>query len=129
MVGLGQAKATNPFARGELGQVFLFLGFGAKLIDRHHHQRRLHAHHRAVTAVHAFNFARNQTISHIVQTGAAVFGGNGGAEQTEFTHFTKNFHIGFFVAKRIEHAWQQFVLAIRLRGFAHHAFVFGELLV
>src|SRR5690606_34565404 len=48
VVGLGQSEAAYPFAAGQLGQVLLFLLFGAEFVDGHHDQGRLHAHHRTV---------------------------------------------------------------------------------
>ena len=104
VVGLGQAKATNPFAGGEFGQVFLALCFGAEFENWRHHQRRLHAHHRAVAGVHTFHLARDQPVGHIAQPGAAVRGGNGRSNQPQLAHFTKDGHIGFFVAKGFGHA-------------------------
>ena len=62
MVGLGQAEAADPFARGELRQVFLLLRLGAELEDRHHDERALHAHHRAVARIDALDFARDQAV-------------------------------------------------------------------
>ena len=129
VIGFGQTKATYPFAGGEFGQIFLPLAFGAEFKNRQHHQGRLHAHHGAITRVDPLDFACDQSIRHIVQFGAAVLRGDGGAEQAEFAHFTKYRRIGFFMPEGFGHARQQFVLAIRIRGFAHHALVFGELLV
>ena len=129
MVGFGQAETAYPFAGGEFGQVFLALAFGAEFENRQHHQGRLHTHHGAVTGVDSLDFASNQAVSHIVQFGAAVLRGDGGAKQAEFAHFAKYREVCFFMPEGFGHARQQFVLAIRVRGFAHHALVFGELLV
>ena len=63
MVGFGQAKAANPLAGCQLGQVLLALGFGAEFVNGHHHQRTLHAHHGAVAAVHALHFAGDQAVN------------------------------------------------------------------
>jgi len=45
VVWLSQTEAANPLARCQLGQVLLLLRFGTELIDRHHYQGGLHAHH------------------------------------------------------------------------------------
>ncbi|MNV43928.1 hypothetical protein D3C71_1356640 [compost metagenome] len=128
MVGLGQAKAADPLAAGELGQVLLALGFAAEFINGHHHQRRLHAGHRAVARIHAFHFAGDQAIGHVAQAGAAVLLGDGGAEQAHFAHLAEDAHVHLFVAEGVQHAGCQLVLAIRCGGVADGALVVGQLL-
>jgi len=129
MVGFGQAEAADPLTRGKLGQVFLFLGFGAEIMDGHHDQRGLHTHHGAVARIHALDLARDQAVGHVVQAGAAVFGGDGGAQQTQFAHLAEDGRVGFFMSEGLEYTWLQALLAIGGGGFAHHALVFGQLLV
>jgi hypothetical protein len=129
VVGLGQAKAAHPGAGGQLGQVLLFLRFGAEFVDRHHHQRALHAHHAAVARVHALHLARHQAVAHVVQAGAAVLLGNGGAQQAEFAHFVEDGAVGGFVAKGQLHPGQQLFLAVGVGGVAHLALVVGQLAV
>src|SRR5690606_19603484 len=90
VVGFGQAEAAYPFTACQLGQVFLLLLFAAEFVDGHHDQRRLHAHHGAVARVDALDFARDQAVADIVQPCAAVFFGDGGAQQAQFTHFAEN---------------------------------------
>ena len=90
VVGFGQAEAADPLAGGQLGQVLLLGGFVAELVDRHHHQRRLHAHHRAVAGVDALDFARHQAVADVVQAGAAVGLGDGGAQQAQLAHLAKD---------------------------------------
>ena len=129
MVGFGQTKASNGLAGCQLGQVFLLLRFGAKFKNWHHHQAALHAHHAAVAAVNALYLTGDQTVGHVIQSGATVLLGDRGAQQAQLTHLPKNRHIGRAIAKRLDHARQQFVLAIRGRGVAHHALVITELAV
>ena len=64
-------QAANPLAAGQLGRYFC-LRFGAEFMDGHHHQRTLHAGHRAVARVHALHLAGDQAIGHVRQAGAAV---------------------------------------------------------
>jgi len=127
MVGFGQAEAANPLATRQLGQVFLFLRFGAELVDRHHHQRRLHAHHGAVAAVHALDFACHQAVADVIQAGAAVLLGDGGAQQAQLAHLAEDGHVGGLVQEGVLHARQQFFLAVGAGGFLHLALLFGEL--
>ncbi|MNN05285.1 hypothetical protein D3C81_1180410 [compost metagenome] len=129
MVRLGQAKAADPLAGGQLGQVLLLLRFGAEFIDRHHHQRRLHAHHRAVARIDALDFTGDQAVADIVQAGAAVLLGDGRAEQAQFAHLAEDLDVGLLVAERLQHARHQLVLAVRGGGVTHGAFVGGQLLV
>jgi len=103
--------------------------FGAEFIDRHHHQRRLHAHHRAIAGIDPLDFARDQPVADVIQAGAAVLLGNRRPQQAEFAHFTENRRIGGLVAERFQHARQQFVLAVGVGGIAHHALVVAQLLV
>ncbi len=129
MVRLGQTKAANPFACGQLGQVFLLLRFGAERIDRHHHQRRLHAHHGTVTGVDAFHFAGNQAITHIVQAAATVLLGDGRTEQADFTHLAKDRRVGLLMTERLQYTRSQLVLGELISAVTHHALFFSELLI
>ena len=125
MIGLGEAEATNPLAGRELRQVFLSLRLRAELQDRQHHQRGLHAHHRAIAGVDALDLARDQPVTDVVQPRAAVFIRNGRPEQAEFAHFAKDRDFGRFVAEGIEHPWREPPLRVGLCRVAHHAF-FGR---
>src|SRR5690606_4688699 len=125
VVGFRQAKAAYPFASSQLGQVFLFLLFGAELVDGNHDQRRLHAHHRAVAGVDTLDFAGDQAIAYVIEARATVSFGNGRPKQPELTHFRENGRIGFFVAESFEHARCELVLSVGTGSFTHHALVFG----
>ena len=52
-----------------------------------------------------------------------------GAEQAELAHLAEDRRVGLLVAERLEHARRELVLAVGVRGVAHHALVVGELLV
>jgi hypothetical protein len=129
VVGLGQAEAANPFAAGQLGQVFLLLRLGAEFVDGHHHQRALHAGHGAVARVHALDLARHQAVADVVQAGAAVLLGDGGAQQAHFAHLAEDGGVHLLVAEGFQHAGGQLVLAIGVGGVADGALVVGQLLV
>ena len=129
VVRLGQAETADPLAAGQLGQVFLLLLFAAEFIDRHHHQGRLHAHHGAVAGIHPLHFPGDQAVAHIVHAGAAVGFRDGGAEQAQLAHFAEDFRVGFLMAEGFQDTRRQLVLGVLLGGLAHHALVFGELLV
>lgn len=129
VVRLGQAEAADVFAAGQLGQVLLPGGFVAEFMDRHHHQRGLHAHHRAIAGVDALDFASDQAIADVVEAAAAVGFGNGRAEQAGLAHLAEDLRVGLFVAEGFEHARGQLVLGELLGAVANHALFFGELLV
>ena len=74
VVRLGQAEAADPLAGRELRQVFPALRLRAIRVDREHHERALHAHHRTVAGVDALDLARDQAVADVVESGAAVFG-------------------------------------------------------
>ncbi|MNO70789.1 hypothetical protein D3C76_616850 [compost metagenome] len=129
MVRLGQAETTDPLATGQLGQVLLFGGFGTEFVDRHHDQRRLHAHHRAVAGVDTLDLTGNQAVADVVQATATVLLGNGGTEQAHFAHFAEDRRVGVLVTEGFQHAWSQLVLGELLGAVAHHALFRGELLI
>ncbi|NRP42844.1 hypothetical protein XMM3392_003255 [Aliiroseovarius sp. xm-m-339-2] len=126
-IRLGQAKAANPLTRCQFRQVFRALLFGAIGIDRIHHQRGLHRHHRTVATVDALNFTRHQTIGHIARANAAELFRDGGAQQAHFTHLTEDLRIGFFARKRLGHTRHQLVFAIGAGRITDHTLIFGQL--
>mmetsp|Transcript_41417 Transcript_41417/g.97041 ORF Transcript_41417/g.97041 Transcript_41417/m.97041 type:complete len:470 (+) Transcript_41417:1594-3003(+) len=129
VVGLGQAKAADPLAGGQHGQVFTLGGLVAELIDRHHHQGGLHAHHRAVARVHPLHLAGDQAVADVVQAGAAVFGRDGGAQQAQLAHLAEDAGVGLLLAEGLDHPGAQPVAAVGRCGIAHHALFVGQLLV
>ena len=127
VVGFGQAEAADPFTRGQLGQVLLLLRFAAEFVDRHHHQRALHAHHGAVARIHALDLARHQAVADVVEAGAAVLLGDGRAQQAQLAHLAEDGRVGGLVAEGQLHARQQLFLAVGAGGVLHLALVVGEL--
>ena len=127
VVRFRQAEAADEFARRQFRQVFLFRFFVAEGMDRYHHQRRLHAHHRAVARIDALDFARGQAIAHVIQAGAAVFFGYRRAQQAQLAHFAEDGGVGAAMAERFEHARHQAALAIVAGRFQHGAFVARQL--
>src|SRR5215475_6612274 len=106
MIRLRQTKAANPFARRQLRQVFLSLGFTAKSIDRIHDEARLYAHCRAIAAVDTLYLTRNQTVRDIVDPGAAVTFDRR-AEKAECSHFVHDLAIKPLVSVGFEYARQK----------------------
>ena len=129
VIRLGEAEAADVFAAGQFGQVLLLGRFVAEFVDRHHYQGGLHAHHRAVAGVDALDFAGDQAVAHVVQAAAAVFGGDGGAEQAGVAHFTEDLRVGLLMAKGFQYTRGQLVGGKLLGAVTHHAFFFGQLLV
>src|SRR5690606_36861303 len=129
VVRLGQAEATDQLAGRELRQVLALLRLGAEGVYRQHHERALHAHHRAVARIDAFDLARDQAVGDIVEPGAAVLGRNGRAEQAEHPHLAEDLRLHGLVPERLEHARRELALAVLARGVADHALVLGELVL
>ncbi len=123
VVGLGQAEAAEHFAGRELRQIFAALRLGAVGIDRVHHQRRLHRHHRAVAGIDTFHFTGNEPVADVAEAGAAVLLRDGGAEEPERAHLVDDLAIEALLAIGGEHARKQLVLGVAVRGVAHHALV------
>ena len=126
---LGQSEAADELAGRELRQELLLLRLGAEFVDRHHHQRALHAHHRAEARIDALDLARDQAVADVVHRRAAVLLGNDDAEQVERAHLAEDRRVGLFVPEHLEHARRQPVLRVGARGVAHHLFFVRELLV
>ncbi len=129
MVRLGQAEAADPFAGRQLRQILLLGRLVAELIDRHHDERGLHAHHRAIAGIDTLDFARDQAVGDVVQAGAAVLFRDGRAEQAQFAHLAEDRGVHGLVAEGIEDARLQLVLAVGGGRVAHHALFVGQLLV
>ncbi|KFB71559.1 MAG: hypothetical protein AW09_003294 [Candidatus Accumulibacter phosphatis] len=127
VVGLGQSEAADRFAACQPGKVLLLLLLGPEGMDRQHHQRRLHAHHRAKTRIDTLDLARDEAVAHIVEPGTAVLGRNRRAKQSHLAHFQINRRIGLFEAKGFENARQQSTLAVVARCVAQQAFFFAQL--
>ena len=78
------SEAADRFAAGELGQVLLLPGrLVGECVDRHRRERRLHAHHRAITQVDALDFERDQAIADVIKARAAVSFGDSRAQQAD----------------------------------------------
>ncbi|MCY1292624.1 hypothetical protein D9M70_418590 [compost metagenome] len=127
-VRLGQAEAADPLAADELREILLLLLFRAIGIDRIDHQRRLHAHHRAVAAVDALDFARDKAVGDVRSADAAIGIRDGHAEQAELAHLAEDLRIGRFFAIGVDDARLQPVLRIGPRRVADHTFVLGQLI-
>ena len=129
MVRLGQTEAADPFAGSQFRQVFLFLRLGAEFVDRHHYQRGLYAHHRAIAGIDTLHFTGNQAVADIVEATATVLLRNGRAQQADFTHLAEDCRIGLLMAESFEHTRRELLLSELLGSVADHALFFGELLI
>ena len=129
VVGLGEAEAADPLAGGELGQVLHALLFGAVGIDRMHDQRGLHAHRRAVARIDALDLARHQAVGRVVGGGAAVFLGQGRAQQAERAELVHDLAVELLVPVGLQHARHQLVLAVVAGRVADRDLLLGELVV
>ncbi|MCY1413428.1 hypothetical protein D9M71_288580 [compost metagenome] len=129
VVRLGQAEAADPLARRQFRQVLLLLRFGTEFIDWHHHQRGLHAHHRAIAGVDALDFTGDQAIADIVQAAATVLLGDGCAQQANLAHFAKDRWIGLLMTESFEDARRKALLSELRSRVANHSFFFSELLI
>ena len=93
-----------------------------------HHQRRLHRHGGAVAAVYPLDLARDQAVADIADAGAAI-AVDGGAEQAQLAHFGHDLAVEMLVPVRLQHTGHQLVLGIGAGAVAHHALVFGKLIL
>ena len=128
-IGFCQTKAADEFAAGQFGKILHALLFRAIGVDRVHDEAGLHGHHRPIAAVHAFHFARNQTVRHIIAAQAAVLFGHGDTQKAHVAHLAEDRGVGGFIGKSVDHAGLQLFLRIGARAFLDHAFVFGQLFV
>src|SRR3546814_4853223 len=77
-------------------------------MDGMHDERGLHRHGRAVARIHPLHLARDQAVAHIIESGPAIFRGNGRAEQAKLAHLGHDpaieilFQIGLRHARRSE---------------------------
>jgi hypothetical protein len=127
-IGLGQAEAADPFTGREPGQEFLALRLGAIGVDRVHHQRGLHRHHRAVAGVDALDLARDEAIADVVDARAAI-AVDGRAEEAHLAHLAEDRGVGLLVVEGVLDPRHQLLLAILPGGIADHPFVLAELLL
>ena len=128
---LGSVRPKQPIHSpvASFGRYFLRCASRAVRVDRVHHERALHAHHRAVAGVDALDLARDQAVADVVEPGAAVLRRQRRAEEPERAHLAEDRRIRLLVAKRLGHARQELVLRVGVRGVAHHPLFLGQLLV
>ena len=126
-VRLGQAEAADQRAGGKPGEVFAALLVRAIGIDRVHHEARLHARHRAVAAVDAFDLAGDEAIGDIARPRAAEFLRYGGTEQSGGPHQREQLGRVDLLAEGVDHARLEFGLREAVGGIADHPLFFGEL--
>ena len=88
---LGSVKPKQPIHSpvASFGRYLLPLRLAAVRVDREHHERALHAHHRPVARVDALDLARDQAVADVIEARAAVFGRQRRAEQPERAHFAE----------------------------------------
>ena len=94
-----------------------------------HDQRGLHAHRRAVARIDALDLARHQAVGRVVGGGAAVFLGQGGAQQAKRAELVHDLAIELLVAVGLQHARHQLVLAVVAGRIADRDLLLGELVV
>jgi len=96
-LGSVQAEAAHDFARGQPGQVFLFLFFASEFPNGKHDQRRLHRCRGADARIAAFEFLHNQPVGDIIQSGPTVFFRDKRPESTDFAQSFNEVHgeLGF----------------------------------
>ena len=127
----GSVRPKQPIHSpvASLGRYFCFVRLGAELVDRHHHQRRLHAHHRAVAGVDALDLARDQAVADVVErrrrrTPRESSGRAGRARPSRERSRRRSSRGGSASSTR----GASLLLAVGARGVAHRALVVGELL-
>ena len=126
-IGFGQPKTADRLARRQFRQIFRSHSIRAIGIDRIHHQRRLHRHHRAIAAIHPLHLARDQAIGHISRPQPAIFLGDGHAKQPHLAHFCENRRVGHLVAVSLGDAGRQLFGGIGGGGTLQHPLLFRQL--
>ena len=126
-VRLGEPEAADEFAPREARQVFAVLVGIAIGVDRIHHERALHAHHRAEARVDALDLARNEAIGDIARAGAAEFLRKRHPEQARFAHQPEQLRVGLFLEVGLLDAGRELLRGEVSRRVADHPLVFGEL--
>src|ERR1019366_10143041 len=122
-------KTADPLARAEFWQIFAALSLAAIGVDRVHHERRLHTHHRAIAAIGALDLASGKPMGDGAEPGAAIILGNRRAEQPKAAHLRQDLAIETLFEIVFGHPREQIVLRESPGGIAHELFVFGELAV
>src|SRR6185369_5724347 len=128
-VGLSQAEAADPFAGREPGQILLALLLRTVGADRVHDEARLDRHGRAVAAVDALHRAGDQAVADVAEAGAAIFGGNGRAEQPECAHLAHDLAVEALVEIGRGHPRQELLLRVAFGGVADQPLLVVELVI
>ena len=126
-IGFGQPETADQTARRQFRQIFRSHSIRAIGIDRIHHQRRLHRHHRAVAAVHPLHLAGDQAVGHIARPQPAVLFGDRYPQQTHFAHFGKDRRVGHLIAIGLCHPGCQLFGGIGGGGTLQHPLLFRQL--
>jgi hypothetical protein len=92
-----------------------------------HDQRRLHAHRRAVAAIHPLGFAGDESVNHVARCAAAVLLRQGRAQEAEFTQLRDDVAVELLVASRHQNARHKLLLTVGTRRIASHPFFIGQL--
>jgi hypothetical protein len=127
----GSVRPKQPIHSPEtsLGRYFLLLRLGAVGVDRIHHQRGLHAHHRAIAGIDALDLARHQPVGDVARAAAPYSLRDGHTEQAGLAHQAEEFRLGRFVEIGFLNARQEFRLAESGCRVADHALFIDQLVV
>jgi len=94
-----------------------------------HYQAGLHTHGRAISAVHPFDLARDQSVAHIVETGTPVFFREGAAQHPLLSQLIHNRPVEGLVAVRLNDAGHQPVLGVGAGRIAHQPLLLAQHIV
>ena len=123
----GDGVSADELAAREARQVLAPLVLIAIGVNRIHHERALHAHHRAEARVDAFDLARDEAISDIACAGAAEFLRQRHPEQALLAHQPDELRVGLLLEIGLSDAGREFVSGEVARRVADHSLVLGEL--
>src|SRR5215471_18512950 len=129
VIRLREAEAANPFTCRQSWQELPFLRLRPEFVDGQHDQRALNAHHRTEARIHTLDFAGDEAVADIVETGAAVGLGNGDAQHVEPAELAEDRRIRLFPTESVADARGETILALVACRIAGEALLVRQLLV
>ena len=117
--GSVRPKQPTHSPEASFGKYFCRCASVPNAMDRMHHQTGLHAHRRAVAAVHPLDLARDQSVGDVVDPGATV-AFDRRAEESERAHLVHDLAVEMLVPVCGEDPREQLFLAIGVCAVAHH---------
>jgi len=120
VVGLCETEAPDEVAGDKTGQVLVTLRLATVRVYRVYDQRRLHAHRRAVAAVHSLHFASHQTVRDRRNAGATVVCNENGSRTLPQLRHGHSGHTATISAQPILSFYIPFCIRCGKHAVTHH---------